>query len=238
MRSSAAPRALPPNRRAARGFARPAPQSCAAAQHRHAEERLEDFLTRLRSVGKGWVMLRVGQRQRLGAGRRSSRQGPRLAALWSGGPPPYSGLRSQTAPSPRRRARRKASTPRPPRWKLRVGRSGPGGAWGASGSAITSRTRRNKRTRARLARASTPSCSTGRWVGRLSHAMITPEESPSPEGVRRFPISQWKDACSPGTPSGPLQASDLQVELPSLALREPRRATGCISGTDERSSSV
>ena len=39
----------------------------APAQNRHAEERLVDLFTRLRSVGKGRMMLRVGQRQRLGA---------------------------------------------------------------------------------------------------------------------------------------------------------------------------
>ena len=43
------------------------PDRGAATQDRHAEERLVDFFARLGSVGKGRMMLRVGQRQRLGA---------------------------------------------------------------------------------------------------------------------------------------------------------------------------
>ena len=39
-----------------------------APQHRHAEERLIDLFTRLGLVGKRRMMLRVGERQRLGAG--------------------------------------------------------------------------------------------------------------------------------------------------------------------------
>ena len=38
----------------------------AGAQDRHAEERMVNFLARLRPVGKGRMMLRVGNRQRLG----------------------------------------------------------------------------------------------------------------------------------------------------------------------------
>ena len=45
------------------------PDRRAAAQHRHAEEGLVDFFARLGLVGKGRMMLRVGQRQRFGAGR-------------------------------------------------------------------------------------------------------------------------------------------------------------------------